>query len=255
MKLNLKRPLVIFDLETTGLDIARDRIIEIAYIKVFPNGEEASHRLLINPEMHIPETSTEVHGISDADVADCPTFRQKAQEIANDFIGSDIAGFNSNNFDIPMLTEEFNRVGIIPDFIDKAAKVDVQVIYHKMEKRTLSAAYLYYCGKDHIDAHSALGDVQATYEVLQAQLDKYPNDIHNDIQFLSEFTTTVRRVDAAGRIIYNEQNIPCFSFGKYKGRPVVDVFRTAPGYYEWMMQSDFPEQTKSILTKIKLSMK
>ena len=254
MKLNLKRPIVFFDLETTGLDTAKDRIVEIAYLKVFPNGEEVSHRYLINPERHIPEECTKVHGISDDDVKDQPTFRQKAREIEQDFVGSDIAGFNSNNFDIPMLMEEFMRVGVNPDFIERADKVDVQVIFHKMEPRTLTAAYKLYCGKDHIDAHSALGDVVATYEVLQGQLDRYP-DLKNDIKELAAMTTFVRRVDPAGRMIYNDKGKAVFNFGKFKGREVEEVLRMNSGYYEWMMNSDFPEQTKQALTKIKLSMR
>ena len=254
MKLNLKRPIVFFDLETTGLDTAKDRIVEIAYLKVYPNGEEESHRYLINPERHIPEETTKVHGISDNDVKDSPTFRQKAKEIERDFVGSDIAGFNSNNFDIPMLMEEFMRAGVNPEFIERADKIDVQVIFHKMEPRNLTAAYKLYCGKDHIDAHSALGDVVATYEVLQGQLDRYP-DLKNDVKELAAMTTFVKRVDPAGRMIYNEQGNPVFNFGKFKGREVTEVLKTNQGYYDWMMNSDFPEQTKQALTKIKLSMR
>lgn len=254
MKLNLKRPIVFFDLETTGLDTAKDRIVEIAYLKVYPNGEEESHRYLINPERHIPEECTAVHGISDEDVKDKPTFRQKAREIEHDFMGCDIAGFNSNNFDIPMLMEEFMRVGVSPDFIERADKVDVQVIFHKMEQRTLSAAYKFYCGKDHIDAHSALGDVVATYEVLQGQLDKYPQLV-NDVKELAAMTTFVKRVDPSGRMIYNDKGVAVFNFGKFKGKEVVEVLKSNPGYYEWMMNSDFPEQTKQALTKIKLSLR
>lgn len=254
MKLNLKRPIVFFDLETTGLDTAKDRIVEIAYLKVYPNGEEESHRYLINPERHIPEECTAVHGITDDDVKEMLTFRQKARDIEHDFTGCDIAGYNSNNFDLPMLMEEFMRAGINPDFIERADKVDVQVIFHKMEQRTLSAAYKFYCGKDHIDAHSALGDVVATYEVLQGQLDKYP-ELKNDIKELAALTTFVKRVDPAGRMIYNDKGKAVFNFGKYKGREVEDVLKNCPGYYEWMMNSDFPEQTKQVLTKIRLSMR
>ena len=252
MKLNLKRPLVIFDLETTGLDTAKDRIVEIAYLKVYPNGEEESHRYLINPERHIPDEAANVNGIHDEDVKDCPTFKEKAKEIMSHFEGCDIAGYNSDKYDIPLLMEEFNRVGFNPSFIERAKKVDVQTIFHKMEKRTLSAAYKFYCGKDHIDAHAALGDVVATYEVLKAQLDHYPNDLKNDIDFLSEFTTTVKRVDPAGRMVYNDKNEPIFNFGKFKGQLVTEVLKHNPGYYQWMMDSDFPEQTKNALTKIKL---
>ncbi len=255
MKLNLKRPIVFFDLETTGLDTAKDRIVEIAYLKVMPNGEEVSHRYLINPEMHIPEEASSVSGIKDEDVKDCPTFKQKAAEIAADFEGCDIAGYNSDKYDIPLLMEEFSRIGMNPTFIERAKKIDVQTIFHKMEKRTLSAAYKFYCSKEHVDAHTALGDVVATYEVLQAQLDYYPSDLKNDVEFLAEFTTLMKRVDPAGRMVYNEKNEAVFNFGKFKGKPVVEVLRQNPGYYQWMMDCDFPEQTKTALTKIKLSMK
>lgn len=255
MKLNLKKPLIIFDLETTGLDTCKDRIIEIAYLKILTDGEEIAHKFRINPEMHIPESSTEIHGITDSDVRDCPTFRQKAKEIANDFAGSDIAGYNSNHFDIPLLSEEFSRAGINPDFIERADKIDVQTIYHKKEPRTLEAAYRYYCNKEHIDAHAALGDVQATYKVLKAQLDKY-QDLKNDVHFLAEFTApSVRRVDPAGRMIYDDNNEPIFNFGKFKGQKVKEVLSSNQGYYDWIINSDFPEQTKAALTKIKLSMR
>lgn len=255
MKLNLKKPLIVFDLETTGLDTCKDRIIEIAYLKINPDGKETAHKFRVNPEMHIPESSTEIHGITDDDVRNCPTFRQKAKEIANDFIGTDIAGYNSNHFDIPILSEEFSRAGINPDFIERAEKIDVQTIYHKKEPRTLEAAYRYYCNREHTNAHAALGDVQATYEVLQAQLDKY-QDLKNDIHFLAEFTApAVRRVDPAGRMVYDNDGEPLFNFGKFKGQKVKDVLSSNQGYYDWIINSDFPEQTKAALTKIKLSMR
>ena len=189
MKLNLKNPLVFFDLETTGVNIATDRIVELCYIKVYPNGNEESKSMRINPEMHIPEASSAIHGIYDEDVKDCPTFKQIARELANAIEGCDLAGFNSNRFDIPMLAEEFLRAEVDFD-MTRRKFIDVQNIYHKLERRTLSAAYKFYCGKDLENAHSALADTQATYEVLQAQLDKYPNELQNDMQFLADFSRT-----------------------------------------------------------------
>ena len=253
MKLNLKNPIVFFDLETTGVNVASDRIVEISYLKVYPNGNEMSRTLRINPEMHIPEQASEVHGIYDADVADCPTFKQVAKEIANDFEGADIAGFNSNRFDVPLLAEEFLRADVDLD-MTRRKLIDVQVIFHKMEQRTLSAAMKFYCGKELEGAHSADADTRATYEVLQAQLDRY-NELQNDIVWLSEFSSHTNNVDFAGRIVRNEQGIEVFNFGKYKGMPVVDVFRRDPGYYSWMLQGDFTLNTKQVLTRIKLEMR
>ena len=252
MKLNLKRPLVIFDLETTGTNITQDRIVEIGYIKVHPNGNEESKGMRINPEMHIPEESTAVHHISDEDVKDCPTFRQVAQELANTFTGCDFAGFNSNHFDLPMLAEEFLRVGVDFDF-SKPRFVDVQTIYHKKEPRTLSAAYKFYCNGE-FDAHAASNDTEATYEVLMAQLDRYP-DLENDVDFLSKFSSNNRNVDLAGRIIYNDKDEMVFNFGKHKGEPVGDVLKRDPGYYSWIISSDFSLNTKQVLTKIRLQEK
>lgn len=250
MKLNLTKPLVFFDLETTGVSVTHDRIVEICYLKVFPNGNEISRTLRINPMMHIPEASTDVHGIKDEDVADCPTFSMVAREIAGDFEGCDIAGFNSNKFDIPMLAEEFLRAGVDID-LTRHRRIDVQVIYHKLEQRTLSAAYRFYCGKELEDAHSADGDTRATYEVLKAQLDKYP-ELKNDVAFLSDYSSFTSNVDFAGRIVYNDKHIEVFNFGKYKDMPVVQVLQRDPGYYRWMMEGDFTLNTKQVLTRIKI---
>lgn len=250
MKLNLKNPIVFFDLETTGVNAVSDRIVEISYIKVYPNGNEESKTMRINPGMHIPEASSKVHGIYDADVADCPHFADVAQDVASVFKGSDVAGFNSNHFDVPMLAEEMLRAGVELDF-SQLHFVDVQNIYHKLEQRTLSAAYMFYCGKNLDNAHSALADTRATYEVLQAQLDKYPDILKNDVAFLSEFSRRSNNVDLAGKMVYDEKGIEVFNFGKYKGKPVIDVLRTDPGYYGWMMQGNFAQNTKQMLTKIR----
>lgn len=251
MKLNLKSPLVFFDLETTGTNINSDRIVEICYLKVYPNGNEESKSMRINPEMHIPEASSAIHGIYDADVADCPTFKDVAKKIAADIEGCDLAGFNSNRFDIPVLAEEFLRAGVDVDLM-KRKFVDVQVIYHKLEQRTLSAAYKFYCGKNLEDAHTAEADTRATYEVLKAQLDHYPDVLENDIAFLSEYSCHNKNVDFAGRIVYNEQGVEVFNFGKYKGMSVAEVLKKDLGYYGWIMQGDFTLNTKNVLTKIRL---
>ncbi|MCQ2072830.1 MAG: 3'-5' exonuclease [Bacteroidaceae bacterium] len=250
MRLNLEKPVVFFDLETTGTNTVQDRIVEISYLKVSPNGNEDMHTRRINPEMHIPEASTAVHGITDDDVRDCPTFKEVAKEIARDFEGSDIAGFNSNRFDVPMLAEEFLRAGVDID-LSRHRFIDVQVIFHKMEQRTLTAAYKFYCDKDLTDAHSADGDTRATYEVLMAQLDRYP-ELKNDMAFLSEFSSFTKNVDFAGRIVRNDKGQEVFNFGKYKDMPVVEVFRRDPGYYSWILQGDFALNTKQVLTRIKL---
>lgn len=254
MNLNLKNPLVFFDLETTGVNINNDRIVEICYLKVYPNGNEESKTMRINPEMHIPEQSSAVHGIYDEDVADCPTFKEVAKVIARDIEGCDLAGFNSNRFDVPLLAEEFLRAGVDID-MSRRKFIDVQVIYHKLEQRTLSAAYKFYCDKNLEDAHTAEADTRATYEVLKAQLDRYPEALQNDMGFLSEYSSFTRNVDFAGRMVYNEENIPTFNFGKYKGKPVEEVLRKDPGYYSWMLQGDFTLNTKQMLTRIKLGMK
>ncbi|WP_321426447.1 exonuclease domain-containing protein [uncultured Bacteroides sp.] len=251
MDLNLKNPVVFFDLETTGVNINSDRIVEICYLKVHPNGNEESKTLRINPEMHIPEESSKIHGIYDEDIANCPTFKEVAKNIARDIEGADLAGFNSNRFDIPVLAEEFLRAGVDID-MSKRKFIDVQVIFHKMEQRTLSAAYKFYCEKDLDDAHTAEADTRATYEVLKAQLDRYPADLQNDMAFLADFSTYNKNVDFAGRVVYDENEVEVFNFGKYKGMSVTEVFKKDPGYYSWMLNSDFTLNTKAVLTKIKL---
>lgn len=253
MELNLKNPIIFFDLETTGVDIMRDRIVELSLIKVYPNGDEVAKSRRLNPERHIPEEATAVHGITDDDVKDAPTFRQVAKDLARIFEGCDVAGFNSNRFDIPLLEEEFLRAGVDFDF-SKRRFIDVQTIFHKMEQRTLIAAYKFYCGKNLEDAHSAEADTRATYEVLKAQLDRYPN-LENDVAFLSEFSSHNKNVDLAGRMIYNDDKVEVFNFGKHKGKPVEEVLKKEPSYYGWMMQGDFPLNTKKMLTRIKLRMK
>ena len=253
MKLKLEKPLVVFDLETTGLDLVKDRIIQISYIKVMPNGEEIERNYYVNPEMHIPEEASSVHHIYDKDVADKPTFKELAQTLANDFKGCDFGGFNSNRFDVPLLIEEMLRNGINID-ITKCHFVDVQNIFHKKEQRTLVAAYKFYCHKNLEEAHSANADTRATLEVLKAQLDTYPS-LENDIDFLSKFSSHNRNVDLAGRIVYNDNDVPVFNFGKYKGQPVTEVFKKDSGYFGWILQGDFPQDTKNVLTNIKLQQK
>lgn len=251
MKLNLKRPIIFFDLETTGLDISKDRIVELCYIRVEPNGNEEARSMRINPGIPIPKEASSVHGILDEDVKDCPTFANIAQQLANTFEGCDIAGFNSNRFDLPLLAEEFMRAGINID-LNQCRSIDVQNIYHKLERRNLSAAYKYYCGKDLENAHSALADTQATYEVLQAQLDKYPDDLKNDVDFLADFSTMNHNIDFAGRFVYDEKGRELINFGKYKGKTVKEVLTRDPGYYSWIIQGDFTLNTKQIITKLRL---
>lgn len=250
MKLNLKNPIVFFDLETTGTNINSDRIVEICYLKVHPNGNEETKTLRINPEMPIPAESSAIHGIYDEDIVDCPTFKEVAKTIARDIEGCDLAGFNSNRFDIPVLAEEFLRAGVDID-MSKRKFVDVQVIFHKMEQRTLSAAYKFYCGKNLDDAHSAEADTRATYEVLMGQLDRYP-ELENDIAFLAEFSSFNKNVDFAGRMIYDENGVEIFNFGKYKGESVSEILKKDLGYFSWMLNSDFTLNTKAELTRIKL---
>ena len=251
MKLKLNRPIVFFDIESTGLDIATDRIVELCLIKVYPDGSEEAHTMRFNPGKPISPEATQITGIYDADVADCPPFKEKAASVAKLLENSDIAGFNSNAFDIPLLVEEFIRAGINFD-IHKFKFVDVQNIYHKLERRTLSAAYKFYCNKDLENAHSALADTRATYEVLMAQLDMYPDDLQNDIAYLSEFSRRNRNVDFAGRVVYNEQGQEVINFGKYKGQLVAEVFKRDPGYFSWVMQGDFTQNTKQVFMKIRL---
>lgn len=251
MKLNLKNPIIIFDLETTGINIASDRIVEISYLKVDLNGNESSRTFRINPQMPIPEKASEIHGIYDDDVKDAPVFSEVARSLAKDFEGSDLAGYNSVKFDIPLLAEEFLRAGVDID-LKRRKFVDVQIIFMKMEPRTLAAASRFFLGKELNDAHSAEADTQATYEILQAQLDRYPN-LENDIGKLAEFSAHNRNVDFAGRIIYNDEDVEVFNFGKHKGKPVTEVLAQDPGYYSWMMNGDFPLYTKKVLTSIKLN--
>lgn len=251
MKLNLKRPIVFFDLETTGTNITNDRIVEISVVKVMPDGSEIVKTRRINPGCPIPAEATAVHHITDEDVKNEPEFRKVARSLADFFAGCDIAGFNSNRFDIPLLDQEFQRAGVDFDF-SKARFVDVQTIFHKKEQRTLVAAYKFYCGKDLGDeAHSAAGDTMATYEVLKAQLDHY-EDLPNDIEALSEFSSQNRNVDFMGRLIYDEQHREVINFGKYKGRLAEEVLKNDPGYYSWIMQGDFTKNTKDAFTRIRL---
>lgn len=250
MELNLKNPIIFFDLETTGININTDRIVELSYIKVYPNGKEEVKTIRVNPEMHIPKEASEVHGIYDKDVENCPTFKEVSKNLAKDFEGCDLAGFNSNRFDIPLLAEEFLRAEADID-ISKRKFIDVQVIFHKMEQRTLSAAYKFYCDKELQDAHSAEADTRATYEVFKAQLDRYPQ-LKNDVAFLSDFSSFTKNVDFAGRIVYNDKGVEVFNFGKYKGEPVAEVLKKDIGYYGWIMNGDFTLNTKSVLTKIRL---
>ena len=253
MQLILKNPLVFFDLETTGINITKDRIVEISYLKVTPDGKEECKTRRVNPQMPIPEQATAIHGITDEDVKDCPTFKELAKSLATQIEGCDLAGFNSNRFDIPMLAEEFLRAGVEID-LSKRKFIDVQTIFHKMEQRNLIAAYKFYCGKELTDAHSAESDTRATYEVLMSQLDKYP-ELQNDVDALSEFSSFNNNVDFAGRMIYNENGEEVINFGKYKGQLVKDVLKKDLGYYGWIMQGDFSLNTKQKLTEIRLKMK
>ena len=249
MNLKLKRPIIFFDLETTGVDTARDRIVEISMVKVGVDGQKQVKTRRINPEMPIPAEATAVHGITDEDVKGEPTFKQIAKSLAQFIEGCDFGGFNSNRFDLPVLVEEFMRAGVDVDF-KRRKYVDVQNIFHKKEQRTLVAAYKFYCDKDLEQAHSAQADTMATYEVLKAQLDRYP-ELQNDIDYLAEFSTRGESVDFAGRIGLNDKGEEIFNFGKYKGKTLVEVFtKIDPSYYSWMMNGDFPQYTKKIITEI-----
>ena len=258
MELNLTKPIVFFDLETTGTDISRDRIVEISVVKVMPNGGidgGSAKTKRINPEMPIPKEASDIHHITDDDVRDCPTFRQIAKSLKAYIEGCDFCGFNSNRFDLPLLAEEFLRVGVDVDFFRRARYVDVQNIFHKKEERTLVAAYRFYCGKELEAAHSADADTMATYEVLKAQLDTY-SDLENNIDYLSEFSSRGKTADFAGRIGFDENGVEILNFGKYKGQSVAKVFTTIdPSYYDWLMKGDFPQYTKKIFTEIKLRTK
>lgn len=251
MQLNLKNPLLFFDIESTGLSVATDRIVEISAVKIMPNGDQEIKTRRLNPTIPISPEAQAIHGISNEDVADCPTFKEVAKSLANWMSGCDFAGYNSTKFDIPMLAEEFIRAGVDFDF-RKRKLVDVQNIFHKMEQRTLGAAYKFYCGKVLENAHSAEADTIATYEILMAQLDRY-TDLKNDIQFLAEFSTKNRNLDYAGAVVLNENDVPIFNFGKHKGKSVESVFnREDPNYYSWMMSKDFTLDTKNVLTELKL---
>jgi DNA polymerase-3 subunit epsilon len=253
MKLILKRPLVIFDLETTGINTAADRIVEICMIKVFPEGQEEMRTYRINPEMPIPPQATAVHGISDEDVADKPTFKSLANELNNFLKECDFGGFNSNKFDFPMLVEEFYRTGIEFE-VEKRRFIDAQRIFHFKEPRNLKAAYKFYCDMDLENAHSAEADTMATWAVLKAQIERY-EDLPNEIDGLHRMSGQNNLADLAGRFIKNEQEEILFNFGKHKGKTVKQVLKDEPGYYKWMMDGDFAQQTKNVLTRIRLSMR
>lgn len=250
MELKLSRPICFFDLETTGINVAKDRIVEISILKVFPNGNKESKTWLVNPQMPIPAESSAIHGITDEKVKDEPTFKELSKTIYTMIKDSDLAGFNSDRFDIPVLVEELLRSDIDFDMGSRVS-VDVQTIFHKMEKRTLSAAYKFYCGKNLDDAHSAEADTNATYEVLKSQLDRY-GELENDMKFLSEFTTRKLTADFAGFISFDQDGEEIFSFGKHKGKKVLDVLDKEPGYFGWILNADFPRYTKKVLTAIKL---
>ncbi|MFR9620174.1 MAG: 3'-5' exonuclease [Rikenellaceae bacterium] len=249
MKLELKRPIIFFDLETTGVDTSRDRIVEISMVKIMPDGERIIKTRRINPQMLIPESSTAIHGITDEDVKDCPTFAQVARSLEQFVEGCDFGGFNSNRFDLPVLVEEFLRVGVDVDF-KRRNFIDVQNIFHKKEQRTLVAAYKFYCDKDLTDAHSAEADTLATYEVFLSQLERY-EDLPRDIEALANYSTQSRTADFAGRILINEQGVEVFGFGKYRNESVESVFKRDPSYYGWMMNGDFPLYTKRVITEIR----
>ncbi len=253
MKLKLKRPIIFFDLETTGVDVSRDRIVEISMIKIMPDGEEITRTRRLNPTIPIPAEATAVHGITDEDVKDQPTFAQVAKSLAQFVEGCDFGGFNSNRFDLPVLAEEFLRAGVEVD-LKRHRFIDVQNIFHKKEQRTLVAAYRFYCNRELEDAHSAEADTRATYEVLQAQLDRY-DDLENDIDFLADYSSRGNFADYAGMILYNEKGDEVFAFGKYKGRSVSEVFGTDPGYYAWILNGNFPLYTKKLMTEIRLRAK
>lgn len=250
MELQLKRPICFFDLETTGVNVVKDRIVEISILKVYPNGNKESKTWLVNPEREIPQEVIEIHGISNERVANEPTFKQLAPKVYEMIKDSDLGGYNSNKFDIPVLAEEFLRADIDFDMKKKLA-VDVQNIFHRKEQRTLSAAYQFYCDKNLENAHSAEADTLATYEILKAQLDKY-EDLENDISFLSDYSNRQKVADFAGFIAYNKENKEYFTFGKHKGKLVEEVLEKEPGYFGWIINADFPLYTKKILTAIKL---
>jgi DNA polymerase-3 subunit epsilon len=263
MELNLTKPIAFFDLETTGIKVATDRIVEICIFRIHVDGTSKIKTLRINPEMPIPPEVIAIHGITDEDVKDCPTFKQVAHDLAQFLENCDLAGYNSNHFDIPLLVEEFLRAGL--DFELKGRRfVDVQNIFHKMEPRNLRAAYKFYCDKDLVNAHSAEADTIATYEILKSQLDRYARvaftdkkgnltqPVVNDIRALSDFSYATKAVDLIGHIVYNDKNVEVFNFGKHKGKAVAQVFKDEPSYYDWMMRGEFPLSTKKVLTILKL---
>jgi len=250
MELKLTKPICFFDLETTGINVAKDRIVEISILKVFPNGNKESKTWLVNPEMNIPKEVIAIHGISNEKVADEPTFKELAAQIHEMIKGCDLGGYNSNRFDIPLLVEELLRADIDFD-MKNVVSVDVQTIFHKMEQRTLSAAFQFYCGKDLQGAHSAEADTNATFEVLKSQLDKYEN-LENDMSWLSNYSSHKKSADFAGFIGYDKNKVEIFAFGKYKGKQVEKVLEDEPGYFGWMQNADFPLYTKRVLTAIKL---
>jgi len=250
LELKLKRPIVFIDLETTGTSVSSDRIVEISLLKITPDRKEQWMTTRINPEMPIPQQATDIHGIGNKDIADAPSFREVAKNIALFLEGCDLAGYNSMRFDIPLLAEEFLRTHTDFNF-RKSKYIDVQIIFHKKEQRTLAAAYQFYCNKELKDAHSSKADTSATYEVLKAQLDRY-EDLENDIEKLADYSSYNDHVDFAGRIILDENGVEIFNFGKHKGKPVEKVLEEEPSYYSWMMKGDFPLYTKKVLTEIKL---
>jgi|TARA_A200000159_G_scaffold11307_1_gene9540 DNA polymerase-3 subunit epsilon len=251
MKIKLSKPICFFDLETTGINISKDRIVEISILKVYPNSNKESRTWLVNPEISIPSEVSKIHGITNEMVINEPNFKVIGSQVKEMINNCDLGGFNSNKFDIPLLAEEFLRSNIDFD-LEKIKCIDVQNIFHKMEKRTLGAAYKFYCKKDLIDAHSSKADTLATYEVLEAQIEKY-SELENNVTFLSEFSSRNRTVDLAGFIIYDQNNVPCFSFGKHKGKSVDFIIDNEPGYFGWILNSDFPMYTKKILTKLRLN--
>lgn len=251
MELKLNKPICFFDLEATGMQVAKDRIVEISILKIFPNGNRESRTWLVNPEVNIPKEVVEVHGITNEKVANEPTFKELAPTIQEMIKGSDLAGYNSNRFDIPMLAEEMLRAGVDFDMKNTLA-VDVQTIFHKMEQRTLAAAYKFYCGKDLEGAHSAEADTEATYEVLKSQLDRYDEELKNDVKWLSDFSARKPCADIAGLIAFDKKGREVFTFGKYKNKCVEDILESEPGYFGWFQNADFPLYTKKVLTAIKL---
>ncbi|MDR2009076.1 MAG: 3'-5' exonuclease [Bacteroidales bacterium] len=251
--MKLQKPIVFFDLETTGINLTRDRIVEISLLKLFPNGNEIQKSMRINPEMDIPEASSKIHGITNEDVKDCPTFKMVAKELVAFLEDADIGGYNSNKFDVPMLAEELLRVGVNFD-LKKRKFIDVMVIFMKKEPRTLEAAYKFYCNKDHSNAHSASADTLATYEVFKAQLERY-DDIGNSIDTISEFSSHNKNVDFVGRLIYDDNDNIVINFGKYKGMLLEEVFKKDTSYYDWIQKSDFPLYTKKVFTEVYIKSK